>query len=263
MTDRPILFSAPMVRALLAGTKTQTRRTLRRARVFATPETKPFTLTGGDLERALQGADRFRHLGQDGWFWEADAFEWQAPATRTGWMAHISYAPGDRLWVKEQFIPDPSADHDAWDDWKASYYEWSGTGCRLDMVPPTLRKPACVLFKADPRWQGDQGFKWRPSIHMPRWASRLTLTVTEVRVERLQDISEADAIAEGIGRDMIPDGLIPGGNTGFGFADCSGFDTAKSAYAVLWDSINGPGSWASDPWVVAVSFEVRQGNIDA
>jgi hypothetical protein len=236
MADRPILFSAPMVRALLAGTKTQTRRVIKLPKWAAEPPE-----------------------------FEVDDIGVVVMCERTGCFADLPRVPkiGDRLWVKEQFIPDPSADDDAWDDWKASYYEWSGTGCRLNMVPPTLRKPTCVLFKADPRWQGDQGFKWRPSIHMPRWASRLTLTVTDVRVERLQDISEADAIAEGIGRDLIPDGLIPGGNTGFGFSDYSGFDTAKSAYAALWDSINGPGAWDASPWVIAVSFEVRHGNIDA
>lgn len=226
MPDRPILFSAPMVRALLAGTKTQTRRVIKLPKWAAEPPE-----------------------------FEVDDIGVSVISEKTGCFAAVPRVPnvGDRLWVKEQFIPDPSADDDAWDHWKASYFEWSGTGCRLDMVPPTLRKPACVLFKADPRWQGDQGFKWRPSIHMPRWASRLTLTVTDVRVERLHDISEADAIAEGVFRTRSPNAAGDGWD----------WDDPRDGYRNIWDNINGPGAWDANPWVVAVSFDVRQDNIDA
>lgn len=243
MADKPILFSAPMVRALLEGRKTQMRRVLKQARVFATPESRAFTIRGDNLARALQGADRFRHLGGQGWFWEADAFHYQAPATRTGWMAHIGFATGDRLWVREAWRTNAMWDH---------------------LSPRQLAEESeqygrvSVLFEAGGALPGSVAVKdagrIRPSMHMPRWASRLTLLVTDVRVERLQDISEADAIAEG-----VPD---------FSQIDASHaeasarLDWPRRQYAALWNSINGPGAWDENPWVVAVSFDVRRGNID-
>lgn len=241
MADHGILFSAPMVRALLAGTKTQTRRLLSEARVFATPETKAFTLRGDDLARALQNASGFRRLDGNGWFWESDAFEWQAPALRTGWMAHIGYAPGDRLWVRE-----------AWRTWRwndrlkpsATPAEW---GRRLHDF---------VQFEADNDNRMDG--RLRASMHLPRAFSRLTLIVTDVRVQRLQDISEEDARAEGI----VP---LPSGRFHCGFDD-EGEITSKSAitaYAWLWNAINGEDAWSANPWVVAYTFTVHQQNIDA
>jgi len=154
----------------------------------------------------------------------------------------IRYHAGDRLWVRE-----------AWRTSKVSD----------ELKPSQLCGGGYtrVWYESD-RDNCDAHGRYRHARHMPKWASRLTLLVTDVRIERLQDISEADAIAEGIGRDLIPDGLIPGGNTGFGFPGYSGFATAKSAYAALWDSINGPGAWDANPWVVAISFEVKRGNIN-
>lgn len=227
MADRPILFSAPMIRALLDGRKTQTRRVLNRARVFATPETPSFTLTGADMARALQNADRFRHLDGDGWFWEADAFEWQAPAKRTGWMAHIGYGPGDRLWVRESLV---AASTDQGKRWLS--YAADGKG----VWPITeWHKPRTSI----------------PSIHMPRWASRLTLIVTDVRVQRLQEISEEDAKAEG----CIPDDSSLNPNN---------IGPARQIFRNLWDSLNASRgySWEANPWVVAVSFDVIKQNFD-
>ena len=241
MADRPILFIAPMIRALLDGRKTQTRRILSKARVFATPERPAFTLKGEHMVRALQGATGFRHLHGDGWFWECDALEWQAPITHTGIMAHIGYAVGDRLWVKETWAPLDACTHND---------------------PGTQALADNGFYRADDGTVGGEISKWRPSIFMTRNRSRITLIVTDVRVQRLQDCSEADAVAEGIWRDTIPDGLIPGGNTSFGFSGHSGFSTAVSAYQCLWDHINGAGAWDANPWVVAVSFDVRKGNID-
>ncbi len=101
-----------------------------------------------------------------------------------------------------------------------------------------------ITYRAD--HGPDHAFKWTPSIFMPRWASRLTLTVTDVRVQRLQDISEEDAWAEGI--------------TAYGTTRYE--REGRDLYALLWNSINGAGAWNNNPWVVALSFTVRKGNID-
>ncbi len=233
MTDRPILFSAPMIAALLDGRKSQTRRVLASARVFSTPGSRAFTLKGNNLDRALQGADRWRHLGGDGWYWEADAFDHQAPATRSGWMAHLPYSPGDRLWVREAHALVPSS----------AYRMSDGVAQAID---PADADMACVYQEG---WERCAP-RWRPSIHMPRWASRLTLTVTDVRVQRLQDISAADAIAEGCH-------VYANSAT----IDCDTPDP-RHEYRRIWDSIHGPEAWAANPWVVAVSFEVHRCNID-
>jgi len=102
----------------------------------------------------------------------------------------------------------------------------------------------------------EKRIKIRPSIHMPRWASRITLTVTDVRVQRLQDCSEADAKAEGI----IGAGLIWG--LGVEPPDPARAASPVEAYARLWDIINGPEAWDANPWVVALTFAVHLCNID-
>ncbi len=245
MPDHPILFSAPMVRALLAGTKTQTRRLLSEARVFATPETEAFTLRGDDLTRALQNASGFRHLDGNGWFWESDAFEWQAPALRTGWMAHIGYAPGDRLWVREAWRTQSFDDH-----WRPSELNAGNTLWRYEADGVRSHPDPVSRFG-----------KLRPGIHMPRWASRLTLIVTDVRVQRLQDISEEDARAEGVVPHPNGGFWVPGvehPNPDFPYL---ARPTAREMYAALWDVINGSGAWIANPWVRATTFEVHHRNI--
>ncbi len=205
MSDRPILFSAPMIRALLAGTKSQTRRVIK----------KP----AADNALAVFGPQFLLLPGN---------------------VDMIGYAPGDRLWVREQFSYDRlDVDHD-------------GT------LPPWY------WADGNPDW-GD----WtrpKPSIHMPRWASRLTLTVTEVRVQRLQEISEEDARAEGV-EDVSSEVAPSDPSMQFWRRYKDGgwnsyVDTAIGSYASLWTILHGPGSWQANPWVVAVSFNVRKGNID-
>ena len=213
MSDRPILFSAPMVRALLAGTKTQTRRVI-----------EPVTgqIQEGDIIVS----------------WPADA------PVRKGLTFRPRFAVGDRLWVKETWRT-----HRSWDDHKPS-----------DVIPCSR-----IWYEAEDRDNCDQHGRARVSIHMPRWASRLTLTVTDVRVERLQDISEADCLAEGakiaanvnLGRGNSLNGVMVETDQPHVLA------TPRAWYRELWDNINGPGAWDTNPWVCAVSFEVREGNIDA
>lgn len=108
-----------------------------------------------------------------------------------------------------------------------------------------------------------QELRYRPCIHMPRWASRITLTVEEVRVQRLQDISEADALAEGVVPHETCGFHVPGvdhPNKDFPILARS---TAREMYAALWDVIHGSGEWLANPWVTAVTFDVARGNIDA
>ncbi|MGO4738599.1 hypothetical protein AB4099_18775 [Bosea sp. 2KB_26] len=247
-----------MVRALIAGHKTQTRRVITKARTLAIPDAPALTLSDDDLARAMQNASDFRRLDGDMWTWKADAFEHQAPATRTNWHAHLGHAPGDRLWVREAWRCNGWATDVATIFYRAS--ERDGYTAMCEQYPVADHKPLRVTTG------------WRPGIHMSRWASRLTLTVTDVRVERLQDISEDDAIAEGIVCENVIVGTTSYGRGPveitadryfFDGCDDEGFEDAVSAYAALWDQINGAGAWALNPWIVAYSFSVQRGNIDA
>jgi hypothetical protein len=209
MKERPILFSAPMVRSLLDGGKTQTRRVVK-------PKHLPFVenLTANFL--GGKWGERPMPYGE----------------------------PGDRLWVRETWMPD--APHDG--TWASTQFY----GCKtspLSDIPERFRKAKHCIYRAS--WDGPSMVGWKPSIHMPRWASRITLEITEVRVERLQDISEADALAEGIVRLT----------EGFGLPDGSHFHAAapRQSYLSLWEAINGPGSVEANPWVWAVSFKRLEG----
>lgn len=244
MTDRPILFSAPMIRAILDGRKSQTRR------IIKLP-------TKGVYEHPQMGGWEASTVGGGAAFTiERDGSRKPAPERpcvwhqTTGDVVVPRFAKGDRLWVKETWLPDPSRDDDAWDDWECSPVEFDGCGLKPSMVPPALRHPGNVIFAADPKWTID-GLRWKPSIHMPRWASRLTLAVTDVRVQRLQKITPADAIAEGI---WAPANSMT--------IDCETRDP-RDDFRALWNSINGPRSWEANPFVVAVSFSVTKANIDA
>lgn len=238
MADKPILFSAPMVRALLDGRKTQTRRVIK--------------LNGRPPE----------YCGPSGcvddptcWGWEdADYGDWvtleKEPGQRMGWRDWVG-APraGDRLWVREAWRTNAMWDH---------------------MTPAELGDEsrvwgrASVLFEAggalpDSVGPEDAG-RYRHARFMPRWASRITLLVTDVRVQRLQHISEADAMAEGIAkaphgnRDQWID--YPEGSSAAGWQD------PRQSFQSLWNSLHGPDAWDANPWVVAVIFDVVRGNID-
>lgn len=211
MADRPILFSAPMVRALLAGTKTQTRRVLKNV----TPD-------------VWCGEERWRFGGKNSaeiYLSEGDLME-RAPASQ-----YMPFHVGDRLWVRESW-----------------WHVCAGDGPTISAPGDSLGRDG-AFFRADyPDYPPCPHYRARVSIHMPRWASRLTLTVTDVRVERLQDISEEDARDEGVERIKFPEH----GDWGW----------PQRKFAELWTSINGPTSWEANPWIVAVSFDVRKGNID-
>lgn len=219
MADRGILFSAPMVRALLAGRKTQTRRLL---------NPQPIEVTG-----------RGRRIYRDE--------DWRK-SWRDGGDDDLPHAVGDRLWVREAAWIAPAG-------WTDSPVNPMGPH-RQEVAYAADDRSGCTAAAAK-----DYKLRLRTSIYMPRWASRLWLTVTDVRVQRLQDISEADAIAEG---------LEPTEQDGARFwVDPVDFEEAWRnpclSYRSLWDSLHtDPGTrWADNPWIYALTFTVHRGNIDA
>lgn len=225
MKARPILFSAPMVRALLDGRKTQTRRVV-----------KPQP-----------------HHGPVGQIVNLGGAEWAMDDGDLSGLWTCPYgATGDLLWVRES--------------WRYINHQNGPRGFEV-----------CIGYEADgddlpnrpslptgPGWE-DKVDSWPyrtrrwPSIHMPRWASRLTLEITDIRVERLQTISDADARAEGIvvaehddGRLIFP---VPGTE------DYE--ETARAAYLALWNKINGAAADFANPWVWALTFRVHRANVAA
>lgn len=218
MKERPILFSGAMVRALLAGTKTQTRRIVKQQ-----PERNDKgTLMWGTGRRT--GLQRFGVDGLD---------------VPPGVFARCPYGQaGDRLWVRESHAPQPDCSL-AWDNWMRGV-----GGAR-----PIIHYMADGSAKA---WVD----RWRPSIHMPRWASRITLEVVSVRVERLHELSEADAIAEGI--EQMPCS-VPDTRLWRNYDPSNGWTPSvaipQNSYRSLWGAINGPDSWAANPWVWVVEFK--------
>lgn len=210
MRERPILFSAPMIRAILAGKKTQTRRIVKAPKVaslhgrHSVPERHFFDRGFGD--------GPYVH-----WFYGGGDLGDDAQSVRV-WCPYGKV--GDRLWVRETFAAPWGRDGDTY-------------------------------YRADGPDRHDDG-SWKPSIHMPRWASRITLEITGVRAERLHAITKDDAIAEG-----SPCWVCGNTVTRSGFSDCacySGGDAVLS-YETLWREINGAESWAANPLVWVVEFK--------
>lgn len=229
MKSRPILFNGAMVRAILNGTKTQTRRPVKPewqhfASACQLPDSVEVEDNGSMTFPGRTEASFLFHNGipvRDG--------EWQPVNCQFG-------QPGDRLWVRETF-----AFTDAHEPMHEGSIEYRADNKVLAVDCQTLID---TPHSCDPRpFCGP----WTPSIHMPRWASRILLEIVSVRVERLNDISEADARAEGIDFSDIAPGTSP---------LSSGFKaTARGAYARLWELINGAGSWAANPWVWVLNFK--------
>lgn len=212
--ERPIIFSAPMVRAIFEGRKTQTRRVV----------------------KGITDPESFEVLGDSGaGFLHSDKCQSFCDYACGGHEVECPYGkPGDRLWVKERFQLTTDARGKcvivyAADD--SAFFVLAEDGGEGDLcgVAEKADRSRCLPIE-----------RWRPSIHMPRWASRLTLEITGVRVERLQAISDADCLAEGINAERaVEDGV----NRPY-----------REEYARLWDSINGKGSWAANPWVWVIEF---------
>lgn len=206
-----MLFSTPMVLALLEGRKTQTRRIIHPSKD---------SLAAGDIMVT----------------WPADAFVRQSENFRP------KIKTGDRLWVREAWRADSQLEN-------ISPLQMSRGEPVFYEADQRVRSYGCAMLRAGRK---------RSSIHMPRWASRITLEVTDVRIERLQSISKADAMAEGI-EQSCPE-VDPSLWKDYGSE--LDFDDPVLSYASLWDSINGSGSWDANPWVVAYTFRVHLMNID-
>lgn len=217
MTERGMIFNGEMVRALLDDRKTQTRRPVK------------FPVHDKNLGCELAGNELAGELSAGNYLNSAFG------------------KPGDRIWVRETF-QGPLFDYDLMDSYSKD--------------PTPFEKPEFCVYKADgvpaPEfYDADDELHccWRPSIHMPRWASRILLEITDVRVERLNAISEEDATAEGVppARSLLPDYpgtfLTPKGD----------FATAKVAFQRLWESIYGEESWKANGWVWVISFKRVEG----
>lgn len=214
MKERQILFSAPMVRAILEGRKTQTRRVVKPIPQMVTD--KSIVTWDGDaafLMRLLDQVGRSCPYGQ----------------------------PGDRLWVRETFF--------AYGRWEKRFSDEKGRE-ELNFIDMTMECDRAYQYAADnpdvplKRGRGPlPGWYRRPSIHMPRQASRILLEITAVRVERLQDISKGDCIAEGApgGHGVIP---------GYTYSA-----TPDEHYRHIWQTINGIDSWEANPWVWVIEFK--------
>ncbi|HEN4830094.1 hypothetical protein [Klebsiella pneumoniae] len=209
MTERGMIFNAEMVRAILDGRKTQTRRPIKWKQT------------------------RFTEIGEreDGtkWPWSEDAEH-----ACDFWHPCPFGAVGDRIWVRETF-QGPLVHEELFEEYSAypekfetpEYCEYAADG--------GVRPEYCDL---------DDNLRhgWRPSIHMPRWASRVLLEITDVRVERLKSISDGDALREGCST-----------------ADMKSGDCVADVFARLWASIYGAESWNANPWVWVIEFKRVEG----
>lgn len=231
MNEKPILFNSEMVNAILSGRKTQTRRIM---------GNQP---AGQDLETVhVRHNDDFN-------------FQWYGNLGESSYFPCPLGKPGDQLWVRETFALLGNEDGVCvdWQDnmvkgdeqaaariYKASCEQKHGDYGLYSIPDSAYWKPDTTNMK----YEGT----WRPSIHMPRWASRINLLITGVRVERLQDISQEDAQAEGM--------ELTGWRPTYSDPDSGGeYETPYDNFAELWTSIYGEESWQATPWVWVINFE--------
>ncbi len=258
--ERPILFNGPMVEAILSGRKTQTRRLLKPFQVPALNE-----IDGKQFWYSIVQNDRRYGFGVEGQTEQECIDQLITMASAACQFGNV----GDRLWVRETWAP-------------VNSYGAPAIAYRADAEIRELMKVRSFLDDdgafnyEDPRvkpynfsaWASDllNGIEgqWKPSIHMPRFACRLMLNITNIRIERLNDISEADAQAEGVERVSVPDNIpVEDGYTkairemwkGYENKQRAYRDTAKDSFMSLWRDVYGAESWDANPYVWVIEFE--------
>lgn len=234
MKERPILFNADMVCAVLDGRKTQTRR------IIQSPA-KNMQASGHKVIEYREPGDKW--YGEHVFSMRNQGGTW-CDYTKEQFLAKCPFSVvGDRLWVRESFY---------------EHGHWQGGG--YDPEDSYFVSDKQVLFPADgiqrPSERKREDFwRSRPSIHMPRWASRITLEITSVRVERLQDISAEDVTAEGIktlGESMW-------GSQWWVDAPQAAINDAHLQFSIIWSKIYGEESWHANPWVWVIEFKRVEG----
>jgi hypothetical protein len=247
--EKPIIFQGVNVTSILAKLKTQTRRLI-------TPAPHPlngpiygtgFTHAKGDYIWKVRKSDNYGTVSNK-------------PNGPDGWVENCPYGKvGDVLWVREAWFPDAPRDG-TWGD--VQFYGCGATP--LSDIPKEYRKPAHVLYQAD----GKYDLKgWKSPIHMPRWASRISLTLTEIKIHRLNDMSEGDAINEGVFE--LDDDWISQHFPEYAKAHSDWRQSGKQGkpplgptplarFKALWDSIHGEEAWNKNPWVWALTFKLLE-----
>jgi hypothetical protein len=245
MKDRPILFSAPMVRALLDGSKTQTRRVIKAKEVFISASGAVMDMAEGHIKEI-----NFPYGEQGGYLWVRETFALQ------------SCVDGE----SPPFSDGRPIKHRNADDAEGYSPLWVQAHYRATDPEPELYYQDEHCSKCS-----DEDFghvHWKPSIHMPRWASRSTLKMTGLKVERLHDISKKDAFAEGVTKRnglYCMDWSLVGTPHPLGGVITESYianDNPVGAFATYWERRNGRNSWDANPWIWAIEFEVIKQNID-
>lgn len=242
--ERPLIFTTQMVKAILDGRKTMTRRILD----YTHPAVTGF-VPNGEHGYWMGTARSVQIINQ---YITTFPFDIKCPFGKVG----------DRLWVREAFVPDPSADSDHWNDEDSqhTFYSWDGCGSKISELPKALKTNEHVCYKASVNHP--ELSLWHPNYRMPRWASRILLEITNIRVERLNQISKEDAIAEGCSS-YGPFGEYMGAPHPTINDHYQAYSNPVNAFKSIWEHENGNTEWDKNPWVWVIEFKAIEGGISS